>query len=361
MKPAKELANVAGAGDLKKVKELVAADPTLAKDWQPMMDACFLGQVEVVEYLLDHGADPNVISKSAFFYRPLHRTVESKKTIPRGPRHLETVKLLLARGADPLLRGACDKHSALAVAALGGETQFLRLLLAKAPGPHDIFTAALLGDLKRVQELVKSDPKLAKAKDESGWTALRYAISTKVGRRDSKLTADLGVITKLLLEKGAPTDGLLDPACWAGNLPMVELLISHGAQIENGDTLNHAACDGNFALLDKLIAHGADLHDTRGTEHHGGYWPFGCAVTLRSVQGVKWFLDHGEHPNEVGSSIGETALHIAARFGAAEPLLQLLLDRGVDAKRKDKNGKTALDAAINAGKTKTAEFLKARG
>lgn len=358
MKPAKELAIAAAAGDLQKSAALLKADPALAKDWQPMMDACFHGQVEIVRLLLDHGADPNVVSKSSYLYRPLHRIVESKKMVPRGPRHEECVKLLRSRGADPNLRGTQDQFTAVAVAALGGETQFLPLLLEKVPTPHDIFTAATLVELKRVQALLKGDPKLATAQDVNGWTALRYTIRSKIVRQSPELTKDRDAIANLLLENGAPSAGLLDPACWDGNLAMVDLLIAHGAQIENGDTLNHAACDGQFELLEKLVANGADLHNTCGTEHHGGYWPVGCAVTMRSVQGVKWFLDHGDHPNEVGSPTGETALHIAARWGAAEPLLQLLLDYGVDAGRKDKSGKTALDVAIAAGKTKTAEFLK---
>jgi ankyrin repeat protein len=353
MKPSKELANAAGAGDLKKVQAMVKADPALAKEWQPMMDACFFGQVEVVEFLLDHGADPNVLSKSAHYYRPLHRVVERKVTVPRGPRHLETVKLLLARGADPMLLGAPQKMTAIAVAARGGEVQFLPLLLEKAPKSHDIFTAAVLADAPRVKALLKADPKLALAEDEAGKTALEHSIATRVDAVEAKLE-----IAELLLKNGASAAGLLDRACWE-NSPLVDVLIAHGGQIENDDTINHAACDGHFDLLEKLIANGATLRGTRGTEHHGGYWPIGCAVSMRSVQGVKWFLDHGESPNEIGSTTGETALHVAARWGAAEPLLKLLIDSGVNTAKKDTEGRTALDVALAAGKTKTAEYLRA--
>ncbi|RYF05186.1 MAG: hypothetical protein EOO77_28665 [Oxalobacteraceae bacterium] len=71
MKPAKELALAAGAGDLDTMRATLSAFPDAAKDWQPIMDACHMGQPEAVELLLERGADPNVVSKSANRYRPL--------------------------------------------------------------------------------------------------------------------------------------------------------------------------------------------------------------------------------------------------------------------------------------------------
>lgn len=359
MKPAKELAIAAGSGNLQKVKEMLAVDPSLAKDWQPLMDACYTGQSAVVEYLLEQGADPNVLSKSSHHYRPLHRTVEFKVTMPRGAGHQAVVKALLSHGADPLMIGTCYHCSALGVAALTGEPQFIPALLGAVKGPLNIYDAAVLGELEQVRNLLKVDPQLALAKNTDGWGAIRFAATSKLGKDNPALAEKLLEIVKLLLEAGASTDGLLDPACWSNNTAMVDLLIAHGARLENGDTLNHAACDGHFDLLAKLVANGADLKDKRGTEHHGGYTPFGCAVTCRSVQGAQWFMDQGEDPNDVGSPTGETALHLAARFGAAAPLLQLLIDRGVDVKRKDAQGRTAFDMAMEAKKTKTAEFLAA--
>jgi hypothetical protein len=55
---------------------------------------------------LQHGADPNVKSKSAHQYRPLHRTVEYKKTMPKHDGHHRTVDVLLAAGADPMMQGS---------------------------------------------------------------------------------------------------------------------------------------------------------------------------------------------------------------------------------------------------------------
>src|SRR5690348_4984285 len=130
MKQSKVLATAAAAGNTVRVAEMLKGEPGLARDWQPIMDACFYGHPEVVRLLLAHGADPNVMSKSTYRYRPLHRTVEHKQGAKRGPQHLRVVEALLEGGADAMARGRWDMVTAIAIEAMGGETQFLPLLLA---------------------------------------------------------------------------------------------------------------------------------------------------------------------------------------------------------------------------------------
>src|SRR4051812_13548867 len=101
------------------------------------MDAAFHGQTARLKQLLDAGADPNVVSTTMHRYRPLHRAIQSKKTIPRTERHEQVVRLLLARGADPKLRGTTEKLTPLQLAALG-ETRFVPIILERF-GPLDIF------------------------------------------------------------------------------------------------------------------------------------------------------------------------------------------------------------------------------
>ena len=103
---AKVAAGAAGSGDLSAVRAVVTTDAELAGYWQVLMNACYGGHDEVVAFLIDQGADVNVLAPTAHRYRPLHRTVEFKKTAPKTAGHAETVRLLLAHGADPMLRGS---------------------------------------------------------------------------------------------------------------------------------------------------------------------------------------------------------------------------------------------------------------
>src|SRR6059058_1377276 len=69
LKPAKELAIAAGSGNVARVREMLDEAPELAKDWQPIMDACFFGRAEIVRLLLERGADPDVMAKTNYRYR----------------------------------------------------------------------------------------------------------------------------------------------------------------------------------------------------------------------------------------------------------------------------------------------------
>ena len=133
MKLGKALARAARAGDLKTMRAMLREDSSLAADWQPMMDACYVGQADAVALLLENGADPNVKSRSAHHYRPLHRTVEHKKTAPKHDGHHEVVDLLLDAGADPLMLGSYWLISAVALCATGDSTEFLPALLERIP------------------------------------------------------------------------------------------------------------------------------------------------------------------------------------------------------------------------------------
>ena len=125
MKPAKALATAAARGDLQTMRDMLNEDKTLAAHWQPIMDACYVGQADAVALLLENGADPNIKSKSAHHYRPLHRTVEFKKTAPKHDGHHQVVDLLLDAGADPLMPGSYWLISAIALCATGDSIEFL--------------------------------------------------------------------------------------------------------------------------------------------------------------------------------------------------------------------------------------------
>ena len=369
MKPAKALATAAGRGDLETMNAMLKQDKTLASNWQPIMDACFVGQADAVALLLQNGADPNIKSGSAHHYRPLHRTVEFKKTVPKHDGHHQVVDLLLDAGADPLMPGSSWLISAIALCATGDSTEFLPALLKKAPEQHDIFHAAVLGDAERVNTLLKADPSLAKVHHEGsklwtnadGWTSLNYCVGSHVGKDDEKKSKGLAQIARSLLDCGADITGCVDQAIYSNNMEVLEILLEAGGTCTDDDTINHAACDGQFEALEMLLQYGAKLDGTRGTEHHGGYTPLGCAVSGRSIKGAKWLLEKRQDPNEIKSKDGENCLHVAVHFGASDKMLQLLLENGARINQKDKQGRTPLARAYEKNHKKAIAFLEAAG
>ena len=354
---AKAAAGAAGRGDLKQVRFAVAADGATAGYWQVLMNACYGGHAEVVAFLIEQRADVNVLAPTAHRYRPLHRTVEFKKTAPKTAGHADTVRLLLAHGADPMLRGSYYLVDAVTVAAMGS-TEFVPVLLERVAGDLDLYTACAIADSTNGSPASSQTPRRRRTQADAdsrdgSWLPLHYCARCKAGSDEDRLTT-----AKLLLEHGADPATALDQACWADNGAIADLLLERGARLSDDDTPNHLACDGQFDVLESLLRHDAiDMNGTRGTAHHGGYNPLGCAVNMRSVQGVTWFLDHGCDPNQVMSKSGETALHVAVSSGAGVPLVRLLVERGVDVGRPDATGQTALDVARAKKRTKLVDFL----
>ncbi len=363
----KQLAIAAREGDLSKMQQLINSDNELATTWQPIMEACLFGQVDALKILLENGADPNIKSRSSHHYRPLHRTVEHKKTMPKHEGHHQVVEILLRAGADPMMQGSSWLISAVALCGTGNSTEFIPALLAYTHQPLDIFHSSLLGDTTAVSGYLSKDPSLARAYHEGtriwtnkdGWTPLLYCARSCMGRNDEKKTQDLAEVAQILLGYKADLTGCVEQAIYANNMPVFETLLKAGGGISDDDMLNHAACDGQFEVLELLLKYGTKLDGTRGTEHHGGCTPLGCAVSCRSLQGVQWFLEKGQDPNRIKSPTEENCLHVAVHYGASNKLIQLLLDYGADMNQKDSSGHTPLARAQEKNRAKAIALLEA--
>src|SRR5207249_2907836 len=161
---------------------------------------------------------------------------------------------------------------------------------------------------------------------------------------------------------GADPNPAVGYAFWLLRDPsLADMLLQAGGKLADGDIIVHTAESGPSPLLDVMARHGVDLNDTRGTEHHGGYTPLGCLLTMRKTEGARALLELGVDPNLRSGQKSETALHVAAKYGCGPDALQLLLDHGADLNAKDVEDHTPLTLAIAAGKIKTADFLREHG
>jgi hypothetical protein len=103
-----------------------------------------------------------------------------------------------------------------------------------------------------------------------------------------------------------------------------------------------AARDGDVAAIQTLIAHGADPGERGGVN---GWPPLMHAVHKNQKAAVAALFDAGADPNERADG-GSTALIMAAGYGATD-IVRLLLAHGADPRMKDRNGDSALSAAIS--------------
>ena len=114
----------AATGRIQRVRELLKRDPGLVKAYSPDgWTALHLnwGHLDIVELLLDNGADINAVSRNRFTATPLQGAAAAER--------LELARLLIARGANVNCRGE-EGVAPLHEVAGNGQMEFAKLLLA---------------------------------------------------------------------------------------------------------------------------------------------------------------------------------------------------------------------------------------
>lgn len=284
-----------------KALELLKADPTWIgrRDRSlgtPLRVAAKYGFTEVVEWLLENGADVNASSNHG--YTPLHATSDP-----------DVIRLILKKKPDLSVRPGGQGQTPLQMAATNlveartasqkRKWQAVTKLYLDAGAEYDIMTAIRLDGIDRVKAILKQSPELAdNFQDQS---PLRIAAS--LGRLE---------ICRYLIEKHRVD---VDDFERGVGYPIIKDALAHPEVVR------------------LLIEKGVDLK-TRIT-WQGGRTGF-------------WIIDDDA-----------TALHYAARDGVPETV-KLLIDAGVDIfatahDLADKNGtQTALEVAAIFGKADNA-------
>jgi ankyrin repeat protein len=130
-RPTLDLYDACSVGDTARVRELLEANPSLLNAYTsdgffPLGLAAFFGQPETVRFLLDRGADVNVVARNPMKVQALHAAAASRK--------IDTVRMLLEAGA-PVNTGQQEGWTALHAAAKHGDVEMARLLLARGADP----------------------------------------------------------------------------------------------------------------------------------------------------------------------------------------------------------------------------------
>jgi ankyrin repeat protein len=214
----------ARAGDVARLRELLARDPGLARYGEPLRFAVREGRAEAVALLLEAGADPAVLGRGG----------ESLATSARDRGHEDVARRIEAAGRPAWALGTGSDHA--------------------------IHGAAEADDVEQVEALLDGEPELLARPDARGRTPLSRAVSASA-RRVTALLLARGADPKAFDGVDAPTGRALWTAARAGDRELVELLLDHGAdpnaQVEGSGSPTWAASTPELRAL--LMARGGAL------------------------------------------------------------------------------------------------------
>ncbi|KAL2831281.1 hypothetical protein BJY01DRAFT_226732 [Aspergillus pseudoustus] len=152
-----------------------------------------------------------------------------------------------------------------------------------------------------------------------------------------------------------------------GHLTAVEVLIHAGADVEyalNSDDktpLSWAACNGNIPIVEFLLSRGAQLN--RGTSHKDGRSPLSWAASNGHKALVQLLLTRGAHPTTQDTMSGRTPLSWAVSMGQEEIVKLLLFGGKSDFSIEGQwdRDRTLLSRAAETGHKRIAKLLLDQG
>ncbi|HEY3840666.1 MAG TPA: ankyrin repeat domain-containing protein [Bryobacteraceae bacterium] len=321
-------------GDLEAARGLLEKDPSLANCNHgyrtPLYFAVRENQIEIVIFLLEHGAAP-----------PGPDLLEI--TRDRGYTDLE--KLLASRMES--LQNASSKGEALAAAIREHDLAKVRSLLDERPellhagdlrSNQPIHWATMTRQIDIIDELLARGADInASRKDGARPVQLVNGDYDFRGWRDvpEDWPTTPGQIMSHLRSRGAYVD--LCTACHIGDLERVQELLAEDPALANrvsnyvtyylgsGAPLKNAAATGHIDIVKVLLEHGADPN-----LREEGIAPRGHALYSAAANGhheiARLLLEHGAYPNpEVESSADALSRAIS---NSDQPMIDLLCSYG---------------------------------
>ncbi|MFC1851199.1 ankyrin repeat domain-containing protein, partial [candidate division CSSED10-310 bacterium] len=280
--------------------------------------ACRKGQLEIVEFLINSGADMTIGDRENS--KPLHNAAAAG--------HKNVAQLLLTKGAN------INEQDDYGMTAL---------LFAANWGHSDVFQ--LLMD-KGADTTIKS---------KDGFGVLEMALQ---GGKE--------VIVQKLLDSGFKLDtsgkagiASLHQATRRGHKSIVTLLLAQGIQVDAADehgmtALHSAVFSDKTEIPTLLLKKGANIN----TSNSSGQTALFSALKYGKKQVAQFLINQGAQLDLAEQKGGRTALHIAAIKGY-DKLSALMLNKGAQPDILDNNKKTPLQYAAQYGHQKTAQlFIK---
>ncbi|MDD5450471.1 MAG: ankyrin repeat domain-containing protein [Desulfovibrionales bacterium] len=313
-----EACNAIDAHDAAKIRSLVSkgldinsrspitghSDATLL-----MIAAWDASNSEIVELLLELGADVNTEAHCG-----------NVLTRAKGYRN---IKLLLDHGANPNIPTKTDKGTPLLYHSEYGNADIVKLLIEHGADIHadwdrigigyrNVFSSALSnGHLNVIDVLLESLHEKVR-KNEINWASLNNWFYLAVEHKDNSL---INRLFSIVVSDRASASVALSSALDNSNYDLAKALIKHGATPDEYE-VNEAVLDGDWERVDFLVKNGGAIRADNLPE----------AARKGDMKAVRFLLKHGANIDEK-DGFGGTALHNAVVERHLN-LVKILLKKG---------------------------------
>ena len=309
---------------------------------------------EIIQEIIDYGADVNGVNKrgrTALLFSCFYRQMDS-------------VKILLAAGADPTI--ADEEGFTCLHAAVDGRcnTETLQALIdygahvdaKRKDGTNALMRACRTGQSEVVKFLLEAgaDVNITNA---NGNTTLHVAIIGDCSNETLENIIQQGVAVNAISNRSKTA---LIHACESAKTESVKLLLKKGADPnisdDKGNTSLHATVSGRCTdnALKDLISHGAYL-DAQNKSGRTALW---LACSYKKQNSIKILLTAGSNPN-IADNDGYTSLHAAT--GCKKKIIKAIIDHGTHVNARSKNNMTALMMACEKRNEDAINVLLAAG
>lgn len=277
----------------------------------PLIEAIRVEDGEIVDWLLDSGADVN--ERAGFFDSPLSvAVIETENN--------DITKKLLARGADVATRylaGSIVSH----------------LVFQRESNAHNARYLKLTHKQRELLETLLSSGYVHKPKGNDVCNSL-YAQSLE---SDDIATLKLLLKYKVKVNQAA-TLRAAQKACKEGKVEGVELLLKNKLKPTPKGTIDapskgllyHGIWGGNVRIVDLLLEYGASLAvNTRVGSHIDTYVV--TAVVCGNADILEVILKHGGCPNQVSGCSPRRSPIVQAAVDGRSDLVSILIEHGAKA------------------------------
>ena len=285
--------------------------------------ACYTKQSKSARYLLQIGADPDVVDDSTC--TSLHAAVYGYCTN-------ETLQDIIAHEVHLNAQNARGE-TALWLACIYKQQDYVKILLEAG-----------------------SNPNIASS---GGNASLHAAVSGRCNENIISAILDHGAIVNATNKENVTA---LVLTCEKGNENVINLLLNSGANPNiadtNGDIWLHKAARRECCteVFQAVLSHGVDVNATNKKNKTA----LVIACHKGNTDAINILLNAGADPN-IPDCKGATCIHHAVIKGCSKDVLETIMNHGADVNATNKNNETALMLACEKGSKEAINVLLSAG